>query len=153
MKLTCKQDIDAPAAFVLAQIADFDSWERAAMRRGVAVERSAGPGGALSWTAVFRHRGRERRLTLEDQGAQASGGQGFALGSDLADATVGIEVAAMAARRARLFVTIEVRPRTFAARLYVQSLRLARARVDARLAQRVAAFAREIEARAQRAGA
>ena len=34
MKLVAKYDVEAPVDFVFAQLADFEGWERAAMRRG-----------------------------------------------------------------------------------------------------------------------
>ncbi|MBC7477273.1 MAG: SRPBCC family protein, partial [Pseudorhodobacter sp.] len=37
MKLVAKYDLEVPAAFVFAQLVDFDGWERAAMRRGADV--------------------------------------------------------------------------------------------------------------------
>ena len=54
MKLEAKHDVEAPAAFVFAQLADFEGWERAAMRRGADVTRldtlrTVGPG--MTWTA------------------------------------------------------------------------------------------------------
>ena len=40
MKLASKKDVEAPIAQVWAALTDFETWERAAMRRGVEVART-----------------------------------------------------------------------------------------------------------------
>lgn len=153
MKLTTKQDIDAPAEFVFAQISDFESWERAAMRRGIEVDRTdklAQPGVGMSWLAKFRYRGRDRKLTLKVDHLDTDGHVRFALGSTQSDGLLGVELVSMAAKRTRAFVTIDVLPKTFTAKLFVQSLKLAKSRVDKKLVQRAGLFAAEIEERYRR---
>lgn len=150
MKLACRQDIDAPAAFVLAQISDFESWERTAMRRGVEIERTdklSAYGSGTSWATRFRYRGRERRVAIRLERLAADGHADFSVTSAPADGALEVEIVAMAASRVRMLVSIEFKPKTFAAKLFVQSLRLARSRVERRLAQRAKALANEIEAR------
>lgn len=150
MKLSCQQDVDAPADFVLAQITDFEGWERAAMRRGVDVARTdtlARPGPGMEWASTFRYRGRDRRVTVRVDRVTAEGQVGFVITAATADGTLNVEVLAMAASRARMLISVEVKPKTFAAKLFVQSLRLARARVERKLAQRARMLADEIEAR------
>jgi hypothetical protein len=51
----------------------------------------------------------------------------------------------MSARRSRLHLTMEVLPRNLAARLFFQSMRLARTRMDRKFAMRVAQLVTEIE--------
>ena len=41
MKLSTRDDIEAPLSFVFDSFADTESWERAAMRRGAEVTRTA----------------------------------------------------------------------------------------------------------------
>ena len=67
MKLAAKSDVEAPAPFVFAQLADFEGWERAAMRRGAEVIRtdnlrSSAPG--MTWDTMFNYRGKDRRATI-----------------------------------------------------------------------------------------
>ncbi len=150
MKLTIKQDIDVPADFAYAQLADFESWERAAMRRGIEVDRTdklKAPGQGMSWATRFRYRGRERNLSLKVERMDGEGQVGFSVSSAQSDGTMGVEVVSMAARSTRVFVNIEVLPKTFTAKLFVQSLKLAKSRLDKKLTQRAAAFAAEIEDR------
>jgi hypothetical protein len=53
----------------------------------------------------------------------------------------------MSARRARLHSVTEITPLTLTAKLFIQSLRLARARVDRKYAQRLSQTVAEIEKR------
>ncbi len=150
MKLTSKQDIDAPAAFVLGQLTDFESWERAAMRRGIEVDRTdklTAPGAGMAWTTKFRYRGRDRKLSIEVEKIDPEAQVWFSMTSAQADGSISIEIVSMAAKRLLVFVTVEILPKTFTAKLFVQSLKLAKSRVDKKLAQRTLALAAEIEQR------
>ena len=60
-----------------------------------------------------------------------------------------VELIEMASRRTRMHVTSEFRPLSLGARLFLQSLRLARGRVDRKYKARVAQFAAEVETRAR----
>ena len=150
MKLTTRQDIEAPAAFVFAALKDFDAWERAAMRRGADVARTdklrdIGPG--LSWLIKFAYRGKQRQLdlrltNLEHPTMMAFSGTGASL-----DGHAGIDLMELAARRTRLSVSLELRPRSIGARLVLQSMRLAKTRLNRRFADRVGLFCTEIENR------
>ena len=68
MKLSSRQDINAPAAFVFTALADFEAWERAAMRRGADVERTDKAnrdGSGRSWLIRFTYRGKARRIAVQ----------------------------------------------------------------------------------------
>jgi len=150
MRFTTKQDIEAPVAFVFKALSDFDTWERAAMRRGAEVERTdtltqAGPG--MSWKSQFSYRGRPRMLTLQLVTFDAPSQLAFAVQSQAVEGTAQVDMMEMSSRRTRIHVVAEVTPRTLAARLFLQSLRLARARVDRKFEQRVAQLAADIEHR------
>lgn len=148
MKFSCRQDIEAPAAFVFGALTDFSAWERGALRRGADVVRSDGlHDGGPSWMVKFAHRGKERafavRLTNLDQPKTLQfSGTGASL-----DGFATIDLLELALRRTRLTVTLDLRPRTIAARVVLQSLRLARTRLDRPFAHRVAQICTEIEAR------
>ncbi len=153
MKLTAKQDIEAPADFAFAQLTDFESWERGAMRRGAEVSRAdnmRAPGVGMSWLAKFRYRGRDRNITLKLDSMDPEGMIGFTAGSTQAEGVMQLELVAMAPKRSRAFITVNVVPKSFTAKLLVQSLKLAKSRVDRSLAQRAQLFAQEIEDRYQR---
>lgn len=150
MKLTSRQDIEAPIAYVFAALKDFDAWERAALRRGAEVARTdklreVMPG--LSWLVKFVYRGRERRLALrltalEQPAMMAFSGTGTSL-----DGLMGIDLMELASRRTRLSVTVDLRPKSIGARVVLQSMRLAKARLNRRFGDRVGQFCAEVETR------
>ena len=150
MKLAAKYDVEAPAAFVFAQLTDFDGWERAAMRRGADVMRSdtlptIGPG--MTWVAQFHYRNKDRKTTISLDEITPITHLALTGKSAPVDGTLALEVQDLGAKRTRVEVRLEVKPNTLAARIYVQSLRLARARVERGFSQRVAQMAVEIENR------
>lgn len=152
MKLTTRQDIEAPLAQVWATVTDFDAWERAAMRRGADVARTDSlrvPAAGMNWSAKFLYRGKDRSVSIALTRLDAPNRLGFKAGSQAVEADIQIELMEMAARRTRMHVSTEVHPHSLGARLFLQSLRLARARVERKFQTRVATLAREIEARAR----
>ena len=150
MKLAAKYDIEAPVDFVYAQLVDFDGWERAAMRRGAEVGRTDNlpqAGSGMTWATQFRYRGKDRKATIRIDSLTPQSQVALTGISTLADGALQIDLLNLAAKRTRIEVRLEVRPKTLAARIYVQSLKLARARVERGFAQRVAQFAIEMEDR------
>ena len=68
MQFSTKEDIEAPIAEVFDMLYEFESFERAAMRRGAEVRRVddlAAPGVGMMWQAVFDLRGKRREVELE----------------------------------------------------------------------------------------
>jgi hypothetical protein len=152
MKFTTKQDIEAPLAQVWAVLSDFEAWERAAMRRGVDVTRTdslRNPGPGMGWKAAFRFRGRDRQLSVGLTRLEAPHHLEASMVSMALEGHLTVELIEMAARRTRMHVTSEFRPLSLGARLFLQSMRLARSRVERKYQARVAQFAAEIELRAR----
>ena len=150
MKFTTRQDIEAPVAFVFRALSDFEGWERAAMRRGAEVERTdrlTHIGVGVAWKALFSYRSRPRRLDLQLVTYDSPSHLGFAGQSQAVEGTARVDMMEMSTRRTRIHVVAEVTPRTLAARLFLQSLRLARARIDRKFEQRVAKMAADVEQR------
>ena len=150
MKLATKHDIEAPIAQVWAAMSDFDGWERSAMRRGVDVTRTdarQSPGVGMAWLANFQYRGKARKVdvTLTDMTAPTY--LGFRTLSAAVETDAKLELIEMSGRRTRMHVSVEVKPRTLGARLFLQSLRLARAKVDRKFEAKVAQFAADLEQR------
>lgn len=150
MKLTTKDDIEAPIAFVYAQLTDFESWERAALRRGAEVHRTdtlKKPGPGMAWKAAFDYRAKPRKMTLRLETMEEPGQIGFSANSPNISGTLDMTLVELAAMRTRVTVTLEVKPRTLISRLFLQSLALAKARVQGRFKARVAQAGTEIEER------
>lgn len=148
MKLSAREDIEAPLEQVFAALSDFEVWENAALRRGAEVTRT-GRGGASgpAWQVAFRYRGKPRQMTIRLTGVDAPHRIGFAAQSANVEGTLTFELFQLSARRTRLTVVTEVRPRTLPARLVIQSIRLAKGRLQRRYADRVSRLCRAVERR------
>ncbi|MFO1202046.1 MAG: SRPBCC family protein [Tabrizicola sp.] len=135
MKLTAKTDLEVPAAFVFATLIDHRSWEREAVRNGVEVERPPGSpdsGVGASWRIRGHFRGKARNVLVKVDEQVADQRLGLTLDSPSIEGTSRIEVMVLSPRRSRVRVDLEVKPKTLAARLFVNTMRLAKGRVQAR---------------------
>lgn len=150
MKLSGRTDIGAPVAFVYASLSDFEDWERSAMRRGADVHRTdklRAPGPGMTWQARFAWRGKERQLRIRL--ATLEPGRKLAIEFDgpSVEGTLALELVELASRRTRMLMQADLKPRTLAARLFIQSMRLAKGRVQKRFDARLEGIARDIEQR------
>jgi uncharacterized protein YndB with AHSA1/START domain len=153
MKLAAKYDVEAPVDFVFRELMDFDAWERMAMRRGADVMRTdtlPKPGPGMEWLVHFLYRGKTRSAQIRLATATPSHLLVLTLRSALIDSEIVIELLDLAVSRTRITVKSEVKPKSIAARIYMQTLRLARKKVDATYAQRIAQLAVEMEDRYRR---
>lgn len=148
MKLTAREDLESPIADVWAVLVDFDMFETAALRRGAQVTRQD-RGGHPAWQAVFAFRGKERRVIIGLDRVEKPTLLGFSATGKAVEGDVVVELVELGPRQTRMSVTAEMRPRTLAARLFLQSLKLARGRVSRRYQQGIAQFANMIEARSK----
>jgi uncharacterized protein YndB with AHSA1/START domain len=133
MKLTTRQDIEAPLDVVYARLTDFEHFERMAMRRGAEVERTdrlKKPDIGMAWRLRFAFRGKARTLSVRFADAEPGSHLAWAVDSPSLEGTVQAELVSLSARRTRMTLTTEVRPKTLAARLVLQSMRLAKGRVQ-----------------------
>lgn len=150
MKFSARHDIETPSAYVFAALSDFEAWERAGMRRGADVTRTdklTGVGPGMAWKITFLFRGRKREASLKLLNIAPNSKLEFAAVSSAIDASLVIDIVEMSARRSRLHVTANLTPLTLTAKLFIQSLRLARARADRKFSLRIAAIAADIEER------
>ncbi|WP_420862329.1 SRPBCC family protein [Algirhabdus cladophorae] len=153
MKFSTREDIEAPIEFVYKAITDFDAFERAAMRRGADVERTAGQtakGVGTSWIVAFEFRGKPRELKgalVEADAPNRLRFEGTLSGLDVA---LDVDLVALSKKRTRLHVATELKPRSLSARLLIQSLRLAKTSLTKRFKSRIAEFAEDLEDRHRR---
>jgi hypothetical protein len=155
MKLTVKTDIDAPVEFVHAYLGDSTSWEREAARRGVEVERPADmplTGVGAGWRIKLRFRGRVRKVLVRVDQIVQDEVIGYSFEGQALFGTTEMETKALSPRRSRLKLSIEAKPKTLAARLFLNTLRLARRKVEERMEKRVAQLGARIEERYAREG-
>ena len=150
MKFSSKEDIEAPIEAVFAAVSDFESFERSAIRRGIEVHRvdeSAPVAPGLAWDAAFDLRGKRRnlRLTLTEHTPPES--MRFDSESAGLDGVMTVDLVALSPRRTRLGIALELAPKTLSARLFLQSLKLAKSNLTKRFKLRVADFAKTVEER------
>lgn len=135
MKLNSKQDIEAPLEFVFDQLTDFDQFERMAMRRGAEIERTdrmRGQGPGMTWRLKFRLRGKDRKVAVRLLEVQPGSVLVYGFESPNVEGTARTELLSLSPRRTRMAMSIEVRPKSLAARLILNSLKLAKGRVTRR---------------------
>lgn len=140
MKLTAKCDIEAPAGFAFLCLTDFATWERDAVRRGAEVERPAElplAGVGAGWRVRFPFRGKVRKVLIRLVALTQDSSASFSLESPSLEGDSVIEVIALSPRRTRVKISVTVRPRTLAARLFINTLRLAKGRAQGKFDMRV----------------
>ena len=153
MQFISKEDIEAPVAQVFAILSEFETFERSAMRRGVEVQRvdaSAPIGAGMARDTRFRLRGKPREMHVVLKQYDAPSLMRFASHSKGINGDVVIELLALSPRRTRMSFSVELKANTLSARLFLQSLKLARKNMTRRFKLRMAEFAKEIESRCAR---
>ncbi|MBY6091281.1 SRPBCC family protein [Pseudooceanicola sp. 502str34] len=149
MKLTVKEDIEAPIEYVFDRCADFETFERGVLRRGAKIERKGGateiaPG--LTWAVSAEFRGRTRNFDVTLKEYDRPNRLEFLAESDSFGAETVLEFVALAPGRTRISCSFEVKPKTLSARLMVQSVKMAKSNLTKRLSLRLADFGEEIAA-------
>ncbi|WP_116085367.1 SRPBCC family protein [Tropicimonas sp. IMCC34011] len=150
MKFSAREDIEAPLADVWPAITDFGRFERQVLRRGAEVERlDAGPmpGAGNEWRLRFDFRGKQRKMTALITRFEPETSLELACAGSGMEGTVTAEVLPLAKQRTRLFVEVDFVPKTIAARVLIQTMRLAKSNMSQRFKSRVSSFARDIEDR------
>ncbi|MBL9047589.1 MAG: hypothetical protein JNK34_09825 [Tabrizicola sp.] len=150
MKLAAMTDLDAPIGFVYECIADHQSWEREAVERGIDLERPADmplSGLGAGWLLKLPFRGRLVNLLLRLVHMVRDDRIDFDLQSNAIEGDLSLSVMALSPRRTRLRLQIEVKPRTLTARVLLNTLKLAKGRVQARMDLRVHQMGAQILAR------
>ncbi|GAB4297622.1 MAG: hypothetical protein Kow0058_14310 [Roseovarius sp.] len=150
MKFTSRHDVEAPIAFVFAQMTDFAALERQAMHRGADVQRIDklnGAGTGMMWDAQFKLRGKRRQLRLELTDLDPPNGLAMTSQSANLDGRVVADLVALSRDSTRVTMAFELRPRTLPGKLLVQSLKLARRSLSRRIDERLTAFFDDIAGR------
>lgn len=156
MKLTAKTDLEAPLAFVYATLLDHASWEREAAQRGAEIERPADmplSGLGAGWRIRVPFRGKVRRFVVFINQLVMNDRLGFGLDGQAVEGQALMEVLALSPRRTRLRVAIEIKPKSLPARLFLNTLRLAKGRVQGRFDARVEQLGARIQDRFERSRA
>lgn len=153
MKLTAKCDIEAPLAFVYRSITDFESWERDATARGVEVDRPTGfpiHGPGAAWIIRFTFRGKSRKVQVKIADQIEDHQLSLDLDSQVMSGGSVIDVQPLSPRKTRIKIAVTLKPKTLTARLFINTLRLTKGRVDRRFGKRAEQLGALIENRYMR---
>ncbi|MCG7623988.1 SRPBCC family protein [Epibacterium sp. Ofav1-8] len=150
MHFETKEDIDCSIEQAFAAITDFEAFERSAIRRGAEVQRIGevvAPAPGLAWEVAFVFRGSQRQMTVSLQEHDRPNAIAVLAKGNGMSGTMRVELLALSPRRTRMTVRVDLTPKTLAARLLIQSLKLARNKLNRKFRQRVAEFAKATEER------
>ena len=147
MKLSNRVDIEAPIEYVFERLTDFDQVERRARREGVTVRRSLdGPvTKGTQWQIKAEVRGRPRDFTTTLVAFAVPDGMRFDTQSDGLAVETTLELIPLSPHRTRAVVGFDLRARTLTVRLLLQSMKLAKTKLDERLRKRLTRYAHQIE--------
>lgn len=153
MKFSTNEDVEAPIDAVFEMLCDFESFERAAMRRGAEVQRVdqvKTPGIGMIWNAVFELRGKRREIQVEMVTFDRPNEILLETTSPGMIGSMSFELMALSRARTRVKVELEVKPLNLSARLLVQSLKLAKSSLTKRYKMRIAEYATGMQERYSR---
>lgn len=143
-----REDIEAPAEHVFKCVTDFVGFERSALRRGIEVNRldkNPTPAEGSIWDIGFAFRGKTRKGRAKLAAMERPHGMLIEFKSGGIEGRSVIELVPLSIERTRLFVAIELTPTSLPSRLMIQSLKLAKGRMDKRFKSRVAHFTKDME--------
>lgn len=150
MHLSSRTDIEAPIAQVYAVLTDFEGWERSAMRRGAEVtrlDRLRAVGAGKTWQVKFDLKGKPREFTLKLTEVEPLARLAFVGQSTMVGLDGAVEIVSLAPNRTRLVLHLDAKPQTLGARLILQSMRLAKGKIQHKMNSRLAQFAADVERR------
>mgnify|MGYP000268023876 FL=1 len=153
MKFSTNEDVEAPIDAVFEMLCDFESFERAAMRRGAQVQRVdqlVAPGVGMIWDAVFELRGKRREIQVEMVTFDHPNEILLETTSPGMIGSMSFDLMALSRARTRVKVELEVKPLNLSARLLVQSLKLAKSSLTKKYKLRIAEYASGMQERYSR---
>ncbi|MBE1285658.1 MAG: SRPBCC family protein [Rhodobacteraceae bacterium] len=153
MEFSSKEDIEAPIQDVFAALSEFEAFERSAIRRGVDVQRvdeSAQIQVGMAWEIEFDMRGKRRKAVVTLTRYEPETEIAFeAAGSGL-KGQFELDLMALSPQRTRMSVSLQMEAKSLPARLFLQSLKLARGNLSKRFKLKVADYAKALEDRFSR---
>jgi len=150
MQFSTKTDIKATLNATFAALADFTSFERHAKRSGAQVSRMddlTRPGPGMMWAIRAEFRGKLQKITAELVDYDPPNLMIFTASTDAFDAGILVELLPLSARETRMTVTLDLKPKSLAARLVLQSARLTKGSINKRFRKRLGKFGEDLESR------
>lgn len=140
MQFTTQQDIDAPAAYVFQRVCNFEAYERQALRNGAQVERTDGRGPVgvgATWDVAFTFRNKDRKLRAVVTELIAP--ESLVVDTDAKglNSQTRVTLVALSPNTTRVIVVISLGAKSLQAKLLLQSLRLAKPRLNKRFRKRI----------------
>ena len=147
MKFVATEDIAAPAEAVWAQASDFEGFEaRARTRMGDLVRTPPGPAGrGTTWRGEAEVMGKRRRVAITLGEVDAPRRLAASAEAEGVEVDFVVDLQVLGPDLTRMTVTTEARARSLAARLVLQSAKLAQGQMVRRYESRVADFADRVE--------
>ena len=150
MKFSTKEDIDVPIDAAFVMLCDFETFERAAMRRGADVQRTdtlAALAVGMGWRGTFNMRGKRREVEMEMITFDKPNEMACECNSQGLMTLMSTELVALSKNRTRVMMSVDIKPLNLSARLLVQSLKLAKTSLTRKFKLRVSEFAKTLEER------
>lgn len=133
MKFSAQEDVKLPQADVFARLSDFETFERIAIKRNVRVSQISQNNSnedTLGWSCRFKVRGRTRDVEIRLVEFDEPNSLKFHATNPALHARLEIEVIPLSHVQTRIQVISVLEPKTLAARLLVQSMKLARSKFN-----------------------
>lgn len=140
MRLSSTQEINAPIDFVFGYLSDFETHIVTASGYGAEVERVDNSQDTVigaKWSAVARIRGKVRDFDVELVSYDPTSTLGFAVSSPNADIDVEMQLVALGVSKTQVKIVAKSRPKSIAARLLLQTAKLAKKSISRRFDLRV----------------
>ena len=145
MRLASRTDIEAPAAGLYAALTNLDWLQDSARAAAVRLRRTDQGHGLVvgaSWHSTLLWRGRERNAECTVERIEAPRSVRLGCRSGAYFCTIDLTLAPLSRKLTRMAVVVEVKPLSVRARLMLQTLRIGKSRLQARLDRRVEAAGR-----------
>lgn len=144
MKFSTRQDVQAPIEHIFARATDFDRFERVLRRKGINVTRLETPlddPTLMCWKAEVEYRGKARKIQVDLSELSAPTRVCMTSQVNGVVSVMEADFVAITPKKSRMIVKLDLTPKTLAARLFVQSLKLGKANLDRKFAERVERYA------------
>lgn len=149
MQFSATHDLKLAQADLFKRLSDFEYFEKLANEKGLNLECTTGNSGSpavgMTWRAKFKLAGKERQVSTTLVEMASPDKMQFEFSSPNINGRSTVTLEPLSQTQTRLCVDIDLEPQTLSARLFVQSLKLARAQANNRFQGRISRFASFLE--------
>jgi len=149
MQFSATLDLKLAQDDLFKRLSDFEYFEKLAQEKGLNLECTAGNSGSpavgMSWHANFRLAGKDRQISTTLVEMASPDKMQFEFSSPNINGRSTVTLDPLSQTQTRMSVDIELEPQKLSARLFVQSLKLARAQANKRFQERISRLASYLE--------